>query len=448
MRGTLIWVGLIFAVSGCSKGPINTTLTQSSVDIAPTQTLTPTVTSSPKPTSTLTPTPTPGPALEELMGTPNALAAAANLDAASVQFKSLTDLYTHRAEPWMGLAGLALRQGDTASALEYLKQAVEAEPTNLDAYRQLALLQEQLGLYVDAARTYGTLLDQHPNDPDVLVARATANARLGLAEDAIRDVQAAQEIDPYRQYAWLNIAAAAAGGRFYEAAAQIANAGLQAHPDTVSLQVERGLALLALDRQKDALDAFSAAIQLDPTNSRAYHWRGRVRAGMGQSDSAISDFKRAGELGIQEGIEGTSEGYEAMADAADLLAQSGKVDEAFTYLAQQVIHFGSQDALLMGYARIDYSRGNIQSALSRLAPLVRDAFVPAFYWRGMINQAAGNREDAISDLISYLQVRRSGPDVEAARRTLSDLGVDPDSIIAPTPTPTPLVNPSEDDGGD
>src|SRR4029450_8969090 len=101
----------------------------------------------PEPTSTPTPSPTPGPSLEELMGTPNALAAASNLDAASVQFKSLSDLYAYRAEPWMGLAGLALRQGDTASALDYLREAVEAEPTNFDANRQLALLQEQLGLY-------------------------------------------------------------------------------------------------------------------------------------------------------------------------------------------------------------------------------------------------------------------------------------------------------------
>jgi len=412
------------------------------------ETLTPTPTPTPAPTSTSTPSPTPGPSLEELIGTPNALAAAANLDAASVQFKSLTDLYTNRAEPWMGLAGLALRQGDTASALDYLREAVEAEPTNLDAYRQLALLQEQLGLYENAARTYGTMLHQRPNDPDILVARATANARLGFAEDAIRDLEAAQAVDPYRQYAWLNIAAASAGGRFYEAAAQIADVGLEANPDMVSLQVERGLALLALDQQAEALDAFSTAIRLDSNNTRAYHWRGRVLAAMGQSDKAISDFKRAGELGIQEGIEGTSEGYEAMADAADLLAQSGKVDDAFAYLAQQVIHYGSQDALLMGYARIDYRRGNTQSALGRLTPLVRDGFVPALYWRGVINQAAGNREDAIRDLTSFLQVRRSGPDVEAARRALNDLGVDPDSIISPTPTPTPLVNPAEDDGGD
>lgn len=371
------------------------------------------------------------------MGTPNALAAAADFDGANAAYSALADLYPHRADPWLGLAGIAQRQGDLDAALEALQAAVEADPQDLDAFRQLALFYEGQARYEEAMAAYGAMVALDAANPDLRVARATAAARLGRADEAVADLQAAQALDPYLQYAWLNVAAAATGARAYDAATTIATAGLDQFPDSVSLHVARGLALLSSGEAEAALENFDAAVALDALSIAAFHWRGRTLAVLGRTEEAIADLQQAGQIGVLAGVEGINEGYEAMADAADLMAQDDP-QAAFAYLADQVIRHGSQDALLMGYARIDWRRGNTALALGRLNNLVRDGFVPALYWRGVIHADEGNAADAISDLRDFLALRRYGPDVESARALLESLGVDPDTIsAAPSATSTP-----------
>ncbi len=389
-----------------------------------TQTPRPTASPSPTPTETPTPTATPGPGLPVLLGTPGALAASAQLDAARAAYRELAELYPASADPWLGLAALAQREADSDAALAALVKAVEADPGSLDALRQLALFHEQQADYEQAVDAYSRMITLDPDDPDLLAARATALARLGRPEEAIRDLQAAQAIDPYRQHAWLNAAAAASGSRGYEAAAAIAAQGLEFFPDSGALHLTRGLALLSLGAPAPALPDFDAAVALNPLSVTAYHWRGRTLALLGRTEEAIRDLQQAGELGVLSGVGAVSEAYEAMADAADLIAQQD-VEAAFAYLADQVIRHGSQDALLVGYARIDWRRGNPDLALGRLAAPARDGFVPALYWRAVIAAEKGDTEQAIADLQAFLAVRHSGPDAEAARELLESLGVSP-----------------------
>ncbi len=443
----VVWIWLITLLAGC--------VAQLPVEAPATDSATRTPTNSPSATSTvtLTPTPTstatatPGPSLEELIGTPQYFAANADLDRASVGYSSLADLYPDRADPWLGLAGLAQRQGDTATARQYLEVAIQADPSNVAAYDQLALLLESQGLYEDVLPVYDQVIAAVPPNPDLYIARASAHARLGDADGAVADLQSAQALDPYRQFAWLNVATAASGTRKYAESIQIATAGLEVFPKSVGLHVARGMAHASLEEWELAVEDFTAAIELDPLNYVAYHWRGRALISLGHQEEALVDLKRAGELGIQTGVEGVNEGYEAMADAAALIAETN-INDAFQYLADQVIQYGSQDALLVGYARIDYRRGNKDLALGRLYNLVRDGYVPAFYWRAVINAAEDNPETAIDDLTAYLAVRRSGPESEAARRLLASFGVDPDSLDVPTATPTPIIQPGEGEGGD
>ncbi len=408
----------------------------------------PSPTATASPTATHTPRPTPGPGLSELLGTPHALAAAAQLDQAKDAYRDLADLYPHRAEPWLGLAGIALREGDSDAALRYFESAVEADSASREAYSQWALLLEQLGQYDEALSIYDRMVQQFPDQADLLIARATAAARVGRANEAVSDLQAAQQLDPYIHFAWLNAAAAASGSRYYGAAVEIASAGLNAHPESVSLHIERGLALLSQGDERAALEDFDAAIELNEMSYVAFLWRGRALARLGQTDDAIADLQHAGEVGVQVGVASASQVYEAMADAADLLAGSGKVEEAFSYLADQVIRHGSQDALLMGYARVDWRRGNTELALGRLAGLVRDGYIPALYWRAVVLAEEGDEAQARNDLYAFLAVRRSGPQVEEARALVQQLGGDPDAIPAGVATPGAPPTPPSGGGDD
>lgn len=414
-------------LAACAPAPVAPTLTATSP--APTATPTPSPTFTPTPTLTptpsATPSPTPGPGLDDLLLTPAALYLNADLDGAAAAYEALAALYPQRADPLLGLAAVALRRGEFEAALDYLQKATAAEPTSAEAWRQYAVLLEQQARFEDAADAYGHLIALLPSDPNLYVARAMALARLGRHGEAVADLRTAQSLDPYREHAWLNVAGAAYGTREYAAAVQIASAGLEAYPRSVGLLILRGQAHLSKREAEAALADFDAALALDERSPTAHRWRGEALVALGRTDEAIAALQQAGELGVQGGTLGTNEGYEAMARAAGLMAQSDP-QAAFEYLAAQVIRYGQPPPLLFGYALIERARGNDQAALGRLNNLIElYGYVPAYLERASMLAAAGEREAAIADLLAYLNVQQAGPYAEAARVLLESLGVTP-----------------------
>ena len=420
--GVIVLCGFLLAAcgGGGTPGPTASEPAAQATE-TPTPIPSPTFTPTPLPSETPTPSPTPGPGLEELIGTPEALAAAAELEGAWEAYEQLATLYPQRAAPLLGQAALAQREGDVETALEALRAAVTLEPDNEEALRQFSLLLEQQGEYGELVGVYDRMIALRPDDPGLLVARAMAHARLGHAEEAVADLEAAQALDPYREYAWLNVAAAASGQRQYETAIQIASAGLTFYPEAGRLYLTRGLAYLSLGEAEAALDDFEAAVALDDLDYTAYHWQGRALAELGRTEEAIASLQRAGELGADSGVAGLNEAFEAMAAAADLMAISDP-QAAFSYLAEQVFRFGSVDGLLMGYGLIEMRRGNDTLAFIRMNSLAEGGYVPALYWRAVLYERDGERAEAIEDLRAFLEVRRYGPDAEAARALLESLG--------------------------
>jgi tetratricopeptide (TPR) repeat protein len=270
-----------------------------------------------------------------------------------------------------------------------------------------------------------------PGDANLLVARAQAYARIGQADVALADLRSPEAADPHREYAWLNVAGAAYGARQYQAAIDIASAGLDAHSASTGLLMQRGVAQLSLGDLASAVKDFDAAIQLDKTLPAAYHWKGRAQIAQGNYTQAAETLKQGAELGVKSGVKDVNLAYESMAFAADAMARDN-VNAAFSYLAENVINYGSRDPLLMGYGLVRWRQGSIDQALTRMDALVRSGYTPALYWRGAIHADQGDRGNAMLDLKYFLGVEHSGPDVESARAILKSLDVDPD---AGTPAP-------------
>ncbi len=411
----------LFAACAAPPAPAETPEPASPAAATAVPTGEPTLPPTPTATSTPPPTATPGPGLEELLGTPVAYYTEALLEESAAAYEELAALYPGRAEPLLGLAAIAGRQADFDAALAYVRRAVEADPTSAEALRQLAVMLDQRGEHAELADVYGQMITLNAADPNLYIARGMAYARLGRAAEAIADLRAAEALDPYRQYAWLNAAAAASSVRAYEAAAQIAAAGLEAHPDSAGLLLERGLALLSLGDAEAALVAFNTALTIDENSTQAHFWRGRALAALGQPGEALGAFQTAGELGVRSGITTYTLGLEAMAEAADILARSDP-GAAFSYLADRVFEHGSRDPLLMGYARVDWRRGNVQAAIDRLEGLGRAGYVPAYYWRGVMLVEQGRTADALPNLRTFVELRGYGPDVEEALRLIESAG--------------------------
>lgn len=386
-------------------------------------------TATPQPTATATPSPSPtaGPDLATLLQTPAAMYTAADLDAAHAAYEELSTLYPDQAEPWLGLASLAIRNGDEPGALELVRSAATAEPASFEAWQQMAVLLEHARAYDQAAEAYAQMIALVPDDPDLYVSRALIAARLGDGDQAVADMTQAQALDPYREYAWLNVAGAAFDGRHYDAAAAIAAAGLESYPESPELYVLQGEAHLASGDAEAALTALDAATAANPQSALALRWRAEALDALGRTDEAAEAFQQAGDLGVETGGSGRTEGLEAMARAAQLIARTDP-DTAFAYLQEKSVRFGQPLEILWGYALIDLERGDTGNALNRLNSLVDNfGYTPASFDRGMLHASEGRADQAIDDLQAYLSTHSAGPKAEAARAQLEELGADPDA---------------------
>lgn len=418
---SLILVAHLWILPVAGAGCASSTPSPATPHTLPAQTAaaTPAPTLTPSPTVTRTPRPTPGPNLNELMLTPQADAASANIQDAERGYLRITRLYPDQAEPLLALANLAARQGERELALTYLEKAVTAEPDSLDALTQLSIALEQIADYETLVDVYSLIIPLKPDTAAPLIARAVALTRLGESDAAISDLEAAGQIDEV-SYAWINAVSAAYGSRQYQEALEMATAGLASYPDESSLLLSRGLAHLSLGDPQSALSDFDAILSTDPRNPRALRWRGRCLAELRRTDEAIVSLQSAANEGLAEGVSGIEEAFEAVTEAADLLALKDDL-AAYEYLAQYVFEYGSRDPLLVGYARIDIRRGNTELAVSRLNPIVADGYIPAHYWRAVALAEQGERAAAQEDLLAFLSVVTAGPDAESAAALLDTL---------------------------
>lgn len=370
------------------------------------------------PTATLTPSPTPGPGLPELLLTPRADYANAQLDAAREAYRALAESYPASAEPYIGLAEIAAREGDPGAEIEALRAGVEAQPNSLEALRKLAVALQAAGESEELAGVYIQIAALTPEDPAPLLASALLLAAQGDSIAAIESLGRYAARQPSRaEAAWIDAAGAAYGARYYEASSAIAGAGLAIESDASSLYFARAMSSLALGDDAAALADLDQALSLRPVYVEAALWRGRVRVSAGDLAGARADFALAAVQGLRSGLRDEELAFEAMAEEAALLAATD-ANAAFNLLAAYVISHGSRDALLLGYARVEWARGSRERAIERLAGLVSADYAPALYWRGLYSSELGKPAEAQADLEAFLLLLNYGPYAENARRLL------------------------------
>src|SRR5262249_33159133 len=154
--------------------------------------------------------------------------------------------------------------------------AATADPNNVEALRLWSIFLEQQSDYQTLADVYTRVALLEPDNPDVLVAKASANARIGNADDAISDLATVSEFDSTREYAWVNVAGSAQDARQYDSAIQIAQAGLKVYPSSTGLLESLGLSQLSLMRLEEARNTFDQLLAISPDDTTALYWQGRT----------------------------------------------------------------------------------------------------------------------------------------------------------------------------
>ena len=145
-------------------------------------------------------------------------------------------------------------------------------------------------------------------------------AATGDVEGALSDFRYVLDLEPDYLEARVTLASPPAGrGRASEAAAALALAGLAVTPDEARLHCTLGLALLSIEDNQAARQAFDRALELDPALTEAMVNRATAAYELGDFAAAMADLDTA---------------LEADAGNPDLLFNRGLVHEAMLALSQ------------------------------------------------------------------------------------------------------------------
>lgn len=144
-----------------------------------------------------------------------------------------------------------LKTGKLAKAEKYLNKAIEANPYNIDAYKNRGSLYYNLGDFENALKDFDYALQYEPNNSSILSAKAAVLASMGQYEESFNNLLTALKLNPS------NIAAlnSMAGIYFiigdFEKAVQIYTISLE-YQTTPEAYLMRGKCYLELGKKEEA----------------------------------------------------------------------------------------------------------------------------------------------------------------------------------------------------
>ena len=156
-------------------------------------------------------------------------------------------------------ARVLLASGDPDGALRCLQEAIEIDPSSVDAQLCTGLAWERKGDWQKARSAYGEALFLEPGNRQALLARARAHCQAGDLPLAMNDYDAL----------------------------------LKANPGDSTAVMERGVARVRAGDPSGAVSDLSKAIELNLESAEVYFQRASARQTLGDLDGAIADCKAA-----------------------------------------------------------------------------------------------------------------------------------------------------------
>ena len=195
------------------------------------------------------------------------------------------------------LAAIRRTEGSYSQADRYLRQAIDARPDHPLPYKNLALLQEQLGQIDDAIENLRLSIGLYRGyEPERGVAHLDLGKLLAnreMLDEAIVQFRQALRCRPRDNHALEGLARSQAKlGRFTEAV-PIYLQLVQAEPFNGKAYYNLGLAYERTGRLADAMDSYQQAILLDPNHLATRNNLGGLLSRLGQPQKAIAQFEAA-----------------------------------------------------------------------------------------------------------------------------------------------------------
>ncbi|HLG65503.1 MAG TPA: tetratricopeptide repeat protein [Ktedonosporobacter sp.] len=198
-------------------------------------------------------------------------------------------LLYNRAQVYAGM-------GKIEEALTDYTTVIEQDPHYSEYYFDRGNLYRRLNRNQEALADYENAIRYSPPYPEAYYNRAGVLSALGRDEEALADYNYVLELDPDYVDALINRASMLYERGELEAARRDVAHGLTLRPDNAQLLSTLGLIAMAEERSEEAQQAFTAALEHDPSLVAAWTNRAVLFFEQGNIKAAITDLTHALEL--------------------------------------------------------------------------------------------------------------------------------------------------------
>ncbi len=263
------------------------------------------------------------------------------------------------------LGSLHLTTGEYEKAVSDLQQAVEKDPTDDEAYGQLATAYEQLNQTAQAEDTYKKAVQARPQYAIEYERLALFYRNQARYNDAAQAYIKALQISPADVRAWSRLAGVYYFTGEYEKAVEATQHAIALRPNSGSYN-NLGASYFALRKFDDAIEAFRQAVAMNGHEAKTYGNLARAYYfAPGQRSLAAEQFTNALAL-AESDLSVNNRDANAHTLAAYYCAMLGRRQDALKHL-QSALLLKPNDAEVSYFAALVYSQiGKDEEALSSL----------------------------------------------------------------------------------
>ncbi len=184
--------------------------------------------------------------------------------------------------------------GQRARAVRLFSEALKLEPECVSVLVQRGLALQEDGYPAEAMRDYHSAISLDPRYGPAYYGRAWAkNWRRDFAGE-LQDAETGLSLDPKNPGMYLRrIGAALTGMRRFREAVEAYTRSIDLNPADEGTIYNRAICYREMGQYSSALEDLKRALELDPDWAWAFHQRGLVHEQMGDLDAALSDFEKA-----------------------------------------------------------------------------------------------------------------------------------------------------------
>lgn len=203
------------------------------------------------------------------------------------------------AQVYVTLGMIHTGTGDYDQAIESLQRALQLDPLNADAYRELAKTYERLGKLKEAESTYLNAIVVRSNYWAAHNELGGFYFRMGRYDEAEKEFQTVVELTPDNARGYSNLGAVAYSQKRYQEAATMFEKSAAIKP-TDAAYTNLGALYFSQGRYPDAARYFELAVQISGHDSQRWHNLAAAYQWSNQTDKARVAFQRTAELAEEE----------------------------------------------------------------------------------------------------------------------------------------------------